>query len=87
MYLIQERAYTVSWLVQIKVTATSDLWLFIHASSLLPSLPTPLPYIRLEWDSGVDDVCFSLIRWHIILSKKPGVVQNIAFHIKPTAIY
>ena len=42
----QGRAYTVSWLVQIKsdVIATSDLWLFIHASNLLPSLPTPLPY-------------------------------------------
>ena len=26
------------------VIATSDLWLFIHASNLLPSLPTPLPY-------------------------------------------
>ena len=46
MHLIQGRAYTVSWLVQIKsyVIATSDLWLFIHASNLLPSLPTPLPY-------------------------------------------
>ena len=41
----QGRAYTVYWLVgvQIKsyVTATSDLWLFIHASNLLP--PTPHP--------------------------------------------
>ena len=36
---------TVSWVVWIKVTASSDLWLFIHASSLLPSLPTPLPCI------------------------------------------
>ena len=46
MHLIQGRAYTVSWLVQIKsyVIATSDLWLFIHASNLLPLLPTPLPY-------------------------------------------
>ena len=39
---------TVSWLVgvQIKVViATSDLWLFIHASNLLPlNSPTPLPY-------------------------------------------
>ena len=26
------------------VIATSDLWLFIHASNLLPSFPTPLPY-------------------------------------------
>ena len=26
------------------VIATSDLWLFIHASNLLPSLPTVLPY-------------------------------------------
>ena len=26
------------------VIATSDLWLFIHASNLLPSLPTALPY-------------------------------------------
>ena len=25
------------------VIATSDLWLFIHASNLLPSLPTPRP--------------------------------------------
>ena len=34
----QGRAYTVSWLVgvQIKVIATFDLWLFIHASNLLP---------------------------------------------------
>ena len=32
--------------VQMKsyVIATSDLWLFIHASNPLPSLPTPLPY-------------------------------------------
>ena len=39
----QGRAYTVSWLVgvQIKVIATSDLWLFIHASNLLPSTPHP----------------------------------------------
>ena len=28
------------------VIATSDLWLFIHASNLLPVLPTPLPYIK-----------------------------------------
>ena len=28
------------------VIATSDLWLFVHASNLLPSLPTPLPYIK-----------------------------------------
>ena len=27
--------------------ATSDLWLFIHASNLLPSLPTPLPYTSI----------------------------------------
>ena len=27
------------------VIATADLWLLIHASNLLPSLPTPLPYI------------------------------------------
>ena len=27
-------------------TSESDLWLFIHASNLLPSLPTPLPYIN-----------------------------------------
>ena len=41
----QGRAYTVSWLigVQIKVIATSDLWLFIHASSLLTSTPHPTP--------------------------------------------
>ena len=30
------------------VIATADLWLFIHASNLLPSLPTPLPYIRIN---------------------------------------
>ena len=29
------------------VIATSDLWLFFHASNLLPSLPTPLPYTNL----------------------------------------
>ena len=36
---------TVSWLVgvQIKVIATTDLWLFIHASNLLPSTPHPTP--------------------------------------------
>ena len=28
--------------------ATSDLWLFIHASNLLPLLPTPLPYTCLK---------------------------------------
>ena len=39
---------TVSWLVGANksyVIATSDLCLFIHASNLLSSLPTPLPYI------------------------------------------
>ena len=37
--LVFSKTDTVSWLVQIKnyVIATSDLWLFIHASSLLPS--------------------------------------------------
>ena len=41
----QGRAYTVSWLAQIKsyVIATSDLWLCIHASNLLPSLPPHSP--------------------------------------------
>ena len=36
--------------VQIKsyVIATSDLWLFIHASNLLPLLPTPLPYTKYD---------------------------------------
>ena len=29
------------------VIATSDLCLFIHASNLLLSLPTPLPYIKM----------------------------------------
>ena len=32
------------------VIATSDLWLFIHASNLLPSLPTPLPYTCAIWN-------------------------------------
>ena len=42
---------TVSWLVgvQIKVViATSDLWLFIHASNLLPSFLTPFLYRQNE---------------------------------------
>ena len=60
----QGRAYTVSWLVGTNksyVIAISDLWLFIHASNLLPlnspphsptyiftpQLPTPLPYIYI----------------------------------------
>ena len=30
------------------VIATSDLWLFIYASNLLPSLPTPLAYTTNE---------------------------------------
>ena len=30
------------------VIATSDLWLFIHVSNLLPSLSTPLPYIYVN---------------------------------------
>ena len=51
MFSSQGRAYTVSWLVgvQIKVIATSDLWLFIHASNLLPSTPhtTPLQNLAL----------------------------------------
>ena len=51
LFLIQGRAYTVSdsgeslhcFLVGVNrsyVRATSDLWLCIHASNLLPSLPT-----------------------------------------------
>ena len=40
----QGRAYTVSWMGQIKVIATSDLRLFVRASNLLPSLPTTFPY-------------------------------------------
>ena len=38
--------------------------------------------IRFEWDSGVDDICFPLtstIFNNFFPSKKPGVVQNIAF--------
>ena len=46
--LVSFATQTVFWLVQLKVMllviATSDLWLFIHASNLLPSIPTPLPY-------------------------------------------
>ena len=46
MHLIQWRAYTVSWLVQIKVViATSDLRLFIHVS--LTPLPAPLQNLAL----------------------------------------
>ena len=30
------------------VIATADLRLFLHASNLLPSLPTPLPYIIIN---------------------------------------
>ena len=49
-------------------------------------------YIRFECDSGVDGICFPLTSTTFNylfcdLSKKPGVVQNIAFHITPTAIY
>ena len=36
------------------VIATSDLWLFIHASNLLPSLPTPLPYKTWRWRAGLE---------------------------------
>ena len=52
MHLIQGRAYTVSWWVQIK--ATSDLWLFIHASNLLPSHHTPLLYTLRTAGSGTN---------------------------------
>ena len=38
------------------VIATSDLWLFIHASNLLPSLPTPLPYTNINYYSNVCEV-------------------------------
>ena len=37
-------------------------------------------------ETGVDDICFPLTSSkfnYFFLSKKPGVVQNIAFHIKP----
>ena len=39
------------------VIATSDLWLFIHASSLPPLLPTPLPYrwLRGQPKGGVTE--------------------------------
>ena len=42
--------------VQIKsyVIATSDLWLFIYASSLLPLLPTPLPYKTWRLRAGLE---------------------------------
>ena len=57
----QGRAYTVSWLVgvQIKVIATSDLWLFIHASNLLPSTPhpTPLQKLALRWLPKLGPLC------------------------------
>ena len=54
MHLIKGRAYTVSWLVQIKVIATSDLRLFIHASNVLPLLPTPLPYKTWRSRAGLE---------------------------------
>ena len=34
------------------VIATADLWLFIHASNLLPSLPTQSPYNNNNSNSG-----------------------------------
>ena len=61
----QGRAYTVSWLVgvQIKVIATSDLWLFIHASKLLSlNSPSPLPYIEKGRSTGLTQMLFSLFR-------------------------
>ena len=52
MRLIQGRAYLHCFLVGVNksyiIIATSDLWLFIHASNLLPSLPTPLPYKQVK---------------------------------------
>ena len=36
------------------VIATSDLWLFIHAANLLPSLPTPLPYKTWRLRAGLE---------------------------------
>ena len=39
------------------VMATSDLWLFIHASNLLPWLPTPLPYIKAATENGRVAAC------------------------------
>ena len=38
------------------VIATSDLWLFIHASNLLPSLPTPAPLHKQQLNSEQYDV-------------------------------
>ena len=56
---IQGRAYTVFCLVSIKVViATSNLWFFIHASNLLPSFPTPLPYIWKGCKGGLYIICW-----------------------------
>ena len=47
--------------------------------------------MRFEWDSGVDDIILpstDMTSTHLfILPEKPPVVQNIAFHITPTATY
>ena len=46
--------------------------------------------IRFERDSGVYDICFPLTSTtfnYFVCLKTPGVVQNIAFHITPTATY
>ena len=44
--LFQHRhCFLVGWCTNRSyVIATSDLWLFLHASNLLPLLPNPLPY-------------------------------------------
>ena len=71
----QGRACTVSWhcflvgVIKSYVIATSDLWLFIHASNLLPSLPTPLPYTRItgeglvEWEERKRDTYAEEKKW------------------------
>ena len=43
----QGRSYTVSWLVRMKVIATSDFWLSSMLPTCFPQLPTPA---RLHYD-------------------------------------
>ena len=49
------------------VIATSDLWLFINASNLLPSLSTPLPYKLKEQTTTKNMENVVGIRWLVTL--------------------
>ena len=67
------------------IIATSDLGLFIHASNLLPSLPTPLPFITMTTFKNDLSLCplpgrrasatQRLCAKHISLDTKAAAVQ------------